>query len=51
MGACAALTVPVRVSAAEAPRKPHIITLSFDDGFKKSFTRTAAIYEEYKLSA
>jgi peptidoglycan/xylan/chitin deacetylase (PgdA/CDA1 family) len=27
------------------------VTLSFDDGFKKSFTRTAEIYEQYKLSA
>jgi peptidoglycan/xylan/chitin deacetylase (PgdA/CDA1 family) len=32
-------------------RRPHLLTLSFDDGFKKSFTRTAAIYEKYKLSA
>lgn len=37
------------------PEKPapkrHIVTLSFDDGFKKSFLRTAEIYEKYKLSA
>ena len=32
-------------------RKPHLITLSFDDGFKKSFTRTAEIYEKHKLAA
>ncbi len=38
------------ISAAPA-RKSHIVTLSFDDGFKKSFARTAAIYEERKLSA
>jgi hypothetical protein len=31
--------------------KPHLVTLSFDDGFRKSFTRTAAIYEKFKLSA
>jgi peptidoglycan/xylan/chitin deacetylase (PgdA/CDA1 family) len=32
-------------------RRPHLLILSFDDGFKKSFTRTAAIYEKFKLSA
>jgi len=31
--------------------KKHIVTLSFDDGFKKSFLRTAAICEKHKLSA
>lgn len=31
--------------------KKHFITLSFDDGFKKSSIRTAEIYEKYKLSA
>jgi peptidoglycan/xylan/chitin deacetylase (PgdA/CDA1 family) len=37
---------------AEQPQpKKHIVTLSFDDGFKKSFVRTAEIYEKYKLSA
>lgn len=29
----------------------HIVTLSFDDGFRKSSIRTAEIYEKYKLSA
>lgn len=29
----------------------HIVTLSFDDGFKKSSIRTAEIYEKYNLSA
>lgn len=29
----------------------HIITLSFDDGFRKSSIRTAEIYEKYGLSA
>ena len=29
----------------------HIITLSFDDGFKKSSVLTAEIFEKYKLSA
>jgi len=31
--------------------KTHFITLSFDDGFKKSFYRIAEIHEEYGLSA
>jgi peptidoglycan/xylan/chitin deacetylase (PgdA/CDA1 family) len=29
----------------------HLVTLSFDDGFKKSFVRTAEIYEKHRLSA
>jgi peptidoglycan/xylan/chitin deacetylase (PgdA/CDA1 family) len=32
-------------------RKTHIITLSFDDGFKKSFYKTAEIYEKFGLKA
>ena len=31
--------------------KTHIITLSFDDGFKKSSIKTAEIYEKFNLSA
>ena len=31
--------------------KRHIVTLSFDDGFKKSSIKTAEIYEKHKLSA
>lgn len=31
--------------------KRHIVTLSFDDGFKKTSIKTAEIYEKYKLSA
>ena len=31
--------------------KTHILTLSFDDGFKKSFYRIADIYEEFGLHA
>lgn len=37
--------------AGESKRKKHIVTLGFDDGFKKSSIKTAAIYEKYKLSA
>lgn len=33
------------------PPKTHILTLSFDDGFKKSFYRIAEIHEEYGLKA
>lgn len=29
----------------------HILTLSFDDGFKKSFTKTVAIFESHGLQA
>jgi len=32
-------------------KKTHIVTLSFDDGFKKSSIKTAEIYEKHKLSA
>lgn len=32
-------------------RIKHIITISFDDGFRKSSIRQAEIYEKYKLSA
>jgi len=31
--------------------KTHILTLSFDDGFKKSFYKVADIYEKHGLSA
>jgi peptidoglycan/xylan/chitin deacetylase (PgdA/CDA1 family) len=31
--------------------KTHILTLSFDDGFKKSFYKTADIYEQHRLRA
>jgi len=51
--ASTALVVPEDWAAekAVASGKSHIVTLSFDDGFKQSFTRTAAIYEKHKLSA
>ena len=47
--ALAAAYSPQRLAAV--PGKLHIITLSFDDGFKKSFLRTAEIYEKFGLSA
>jgi len=33
------------------PGKTHLLTLSFDDGFKKSFYRIAEIHEHYGLKA
>ncbi len=36
---------------SQSAKKRHIVTLSFDDGFRKSFLRTAEIYEKHGLSA
>lgn len=44
-------TVGLGLSACSQPEKTHILTLSFDDGFKKSFYKIADIYEEHGLSA
>lgn len=33
------------------PSRKHIITLSYDDGFRNSSIRTAELYEKYRLSA
>lgn len=33
------------------PQKTHLLSLSFDDGFKKSFYRIAEIHENYGLKA
>jgi peptidoglycan/xylan/chitin deacetylase (PgdA/CDA1 family) len=51
--ATAGYLLPSRCDAAEtAPaKKRHLVTLSFDDGFKKSSLKTAEIYEKYRLSA
>jgi peptidoglycan/xylan/chitin deacetylase (PgdA/CDA1 family) len=50
--AAAAAGMTGALTAGEIPGKPeHIITLSFDDGFKKSSLRTAEIYEKHGLSA
>lgn len=54
VGAVAAgVAVPRTLSAFAAGQthKTHIITLSFDDGFKRSSILTAEIFEKYKLSA
>ena len=54
MGAGAiALTTPGLINWLNdgSANKKHIITLSFDDGFKKSSILTAEIFEKHKLSA
>jgi peptidoglycan/xylan/chitin deacetylase (PgdA/CDA1 family) len=45
------LAVPLSVSASDRKSQKHIVTLSFDDGFKRSSIKTAEIYEKHKLSA
>jgi peptidoglycan/xylan/chitin deacetylase (PgdA/CDA1 family) len=49
----ATLALPTLAGAGETvpSAKTHLVTLSFDDGFKKSFTRIAEIYEKHRLSA
>ena len=44
------LSVRPEILGAQSAKR-HIITLSFDDGFKKSSLLTARIFEKYKLSA
>jgi len=51
MGTVAALAIPSLPGNKDSEEKKHFITLSFDDGFKKSSIRTAEIYEKYNLSA
>lgn len=50
-----AVTMGLPVSLAgnilEQDKKKHFVTLSFDDGFKKSSIRTAEIFEKHNLSA
>lgn len=50
IAATAALVIPKTVLAAKT-EPTHYITLSFDDGFKKSSIRTAELFEKHKLSA
>lgn len=44
-------SVGLGLGACSQSQKTHILTLSFDDGFKKSFYKIADIYEEHGLSA
>ena len=50
---CSVLGVSAGVSTAKVPKqkKTHVITLSFDDGLKKSFYKIADIYERFELRA
>ncbi len=50
---CASLSLPLSLASCGSHKqeKTHIVTLSFDDGFKKSSIKTAEIYEKYGLSA
>ena len=41
----------IGMSSYSSQQKTHIITLSFDDGFKKSFYRIADIFEQFNLRA
>lgn len=50
LAATAALGLPGTLLAENDDPK-HLITLSFDDGFKKSSILTAEIFEKYNLSA
>ena len=50
-GVTALAALPLSAASEEKPKKRHIVTLSFDDGFKKSSIKTAEIYEKYTLSA
>ena len=50
--AAASLVIPTIASPNKSPKKKrHIVTLSFDDGFRKSSIKTAEIYEKHNLSA
>ena len=50
--ATVSLVAPNATLADESSQKKrHIVTLSFDDGFRKSSIKTAEIYEKHKLSA
>jgi len=43
------LALPTHVFGSQPKR--HIVTIGFDDGFKKSAIKIADVYEKYKLSA
>jgi peptidoglycan/xylan/chitin deacetylase (PgdA/CDA1 family) len=50
-GSAASFALPPHVYGSDSKLKKHIVTLSFDDGFKNSSIKTAEIYEKFKLSA
>ena len=44
-------TIGLNFTSCLKSTKTHVLSLSFDDGFKKSFYRTADIHERYGLKA
>jgi len=51
LGAVAVSLPAVTLADDRQPKKTHILTLSFDDGFRKSSIRTAEIYEKHGVRA
>ena len=51
LGRCQPRRLSARPGDDKKKKKKHILTLSFDDGFKKSSIKTAEIYEKYGFSA
>jgi len=49
--ATALMSMGLGLSSFKSKIKTHIISFSFDDGFKKSFYQAAEVHEEYGLSA
>ena len=47
----AAAGLALTPAVAGGSPKRHVVTLSFDDGFKESSIKTAAVYEKFGLSA
>lgn len=51
IGMVGASILTPNISSSNTTQKRHFITLSFDDGFKKSSIKTAEIFEKYNLRA
>ena len=51
LSATGLLTLPFLSQCAERKKITHIVSISFDDGFARSFIKTAEIYEKYDLQA
>jgi hypothetical protein len=51
LGAAAVSLPAVTLAEDKQPKKTHILTLSFDDGFRKSSIRTAEIYEKHGVKS
>ena len=47
----AAGSLALSLGSCKRPEKTHILTFSFDDGFRKSFLKIADIFENYGLHA